>query len=104
MEGEMVNQPTAKDRLIDRRSVLRTGAALAPAPRLMAGRQRRLSANSWSVPDPWERAKDSRFRVTRRKVRASSFAAHIASRLFVSIFIFALPPSYARTKTPSPEV
>jgi hypothetical protein len=30
MEGEMVNQPTAKDRLIDRRGVLRTGAALAP--------------------------------------------------------------------------
>src|SRR6266700_6944811 len=31
MEGEMVNQPTAEDRLIDRRSVLRTGAALAAA-------------------------------------------------------------------------
>src|ERR1700686_1791035 len=74
MEGEMVNQPTAEDRLIDRRSVLRTGAALAPAPRLMAGRQRRLSANSWSVPDACERAKDSRFRVTWRKVRMSSFA------------------------------
>jgi hypothetical protein len=25
MEGEMVNQPTAEDRLIDRRSVVRTG-------------------------------------------------------------------------------
>jgi hypothetical protein len=73
----MVNQPTAKDRLIDRRSVLRTGAALAPAPRLMAGRQRRLSANSWSVPGACERAKDSRFRVTWRKVRMSSFAARI---------------------------
>jgi len=31
MEGEMVNQPIAKERLIDRRSVLRTGAALAAA-------------------------------------------------------------------------
>ena len=50
VEGEMVDQPTAKDRLIDRRSVLRTGAALAPAPRPVAGRQRRPSANSWSVP------------------------------------------------------
>src|SRR5580704_4320818 len=77
MEGEMGNQPTAKDRLIDRRGVLRTGAALAPAPRLMAGRQRRLSAKSWSVPDACERAKDSRFRVTWRKVRMSSFAARI---------------------------
>jgi L-fuconolactonase len=31
MEGEMVNPPTAEDKLIDRRSVLRTGAALAAA-------------------------------------------------------------------------
>jgi predicted TIM-barrel fold metal-dependent hydrolase len=31
MEVQMVNQPTAEDRLIDRRSVLRTGAALAAA-------------------------------------------------------------------------
>jgi L-fuconolactonase len=31
MEGEMVNQPTAEDELVDRRSVLRTGAALAVA-------------------------------------------------------------------------
>src|SRR5580704_16036927 len=38
MEGEMVNRPTAKDRLIDRRSVLRTGAALAAAgPALLHG-------------------------------------------------------------------
>jgi len=38
MEGEMVNQPTAEDRLIDRRSVLRTGAALAAAgPALLHG-------------------------------------------------------------------
>ena len=38
MEGEMVNQPTAEDRLIDRRSVLRTGAALAVAgPALLHG-------------------------------------------------------------------
>src|ERR1700686_4712203 len=38
MEGEMVNQPTAEDRLIDRRSVLRTGAALAGAgPGLLHG-------------------------------------------------------------------
>jgi hypothetical protein len=33
MEGEMVNQPTADYRLIDRRSVLRTGAALVAAGR-----------------------------------------------------------------------
>src|SRR5262249_29035680 len=33
--------------------------------------------NSWSVPHACERAKDSRFRVTWRKVRMSSFAAHI---------------------------
>jgi predicted TIM-barrel fold metal-dependent hydrolase len=38
MEGEMVNQPTADDRLIDRRSVLRAGAALAAAgPALLHG-------------------------------------------------------------------
>src|SRR5215472_5440354 len=38
MEGEMVNQPTAEDRLIDRRSVLRAGAALAAAgPALLHG-------------------------------------------------------------------
>src|SRR6516225_7870364 len=38
MEGEMVNQPTAEDRLIDRRSVLRAGAALAAAgPSLLYG-------------------------------------------------------------------
>src|ERR1700686_157141 len=38
MEGEMVNQPTAEDRLMDRRSVLRTGAALAAAgPALLYG-------------------------------------------------------------------
>src|SRR5258708_24250133 len=38
MEGEMVNQPTAEDRLIDRRSVLRAGAALAAAgPSLLHG-------------------------------------------------------------------
>src|SRR6202163_3293326 len=38
MEGEMVNQPIAEDRLIDRRSVLRTGAALAAAgPALLHG-------------------------------------------------------------------
>src|ERR1700751_3824920 len=38
MEGEMVNQPTAEDRPIDRRSVLRTGAALAAAgPALLHG-------------------------------------------------------------------
>jgi len=38
MEGEMVNQPTAEDRLIDRRSVLRAGAALAMAgPALLHG-------------------------------------------------------------------
>src|SRR5450631_1769941 len=41
------------------------------------GCQRRLGANSWSVPDACERAKDSRFRVTWRKVRMSSFTAHI---------------------------
>src|SRR5258708_2360065 len=73
MEGEMVDQPTAEDRLIDRRSVLRTGATLAPAPRLMAGRRRRLRANSRSVPDACE----SRFGVTWSKVRMPSFAAHI---------------------------
>src|SRR6202045_1737770 len=40
MEGEMVNQPTADDRLIDRRSVLWTGAALAAAgPALLHGEQ-----------------------------------------------------------------
>jgi hypothetical protein len=34
----MVNQPTAEDRLIDRRRVLRTGAALAAAgPALLHG-------------------------------------------------------------------
>jgi hypothetical protein len=34
----MVSQPTAKDRLIDRRSVLRSGAALAAAgPALLLG-------------------------------------------------------------------
>jgi hypothetical protein len=34
----MVNQPTAEDRLIDRRSVLRTGAAMAAAgPALLYG-------------------------------------------------------------------
>src|SRR6266436_3284183 len=38
MEGEMVNQRTAEDRLIDRRGVLRTGAALALAgPALLHG-------------------------------------------------------------------
>src|SRR5258706_1243782 len=38
MEGEMVNQPAAEGRLIDRRSVLRTGAALAAAgPALLHG-------------------------------------------------------------------
>src|SRR5579862_2046219 len=38
MEGEMVKQPTAEDRLIDRRSVLQTGAALAAAgPALLHG-------------------------------------------------------------------
>src|SRR5258708_19369138 len=38
MEGQMVNQPTAEDRLIDRRSVLRTAAALAAAgPALLHG-------------------------------------------------------------------
>jgi hypothetical protein len=38
MEEEMSNQPTAEDRLIDRRSVLRTGAALAAAgPALLHG-------------------------------------------------------------------
>src|SRR6202140_1972700 len=38
MEGKMVNQPTAEDRLMDRRSVLRTGAALAAAgPALLHG-------------------------------------------------------------------
>jgi L-fuconolactonase len=38
MEGEMVNQPTADDRLIDRRSVLRAGAAVAAAgPALLHG-------------------------------------------------------------------
>src|SRR5476651_2768955 len=38
MEGEMVDQPAAEDRLIDRRSVLRTGAALAVAgPTLLHG-------------------------------------------------------------------
>src|SRR6516162_217612 len=38
MEGEMVNQPTAEGRLIDRRSVLRAGAALAAAgPALLHG-------------------------------------------------------------------
>src|SRR5215470_9789040 len=38
MEGEMVNQPTAEDRLIDRRNVLRAGAALAAAgPALLHG-------------------------------------------------------------------
>ena len=76
MEGEMVDQQTAKDRLIDRRSVLRTGAALAPAPRLMAGRQRRLSANSWSVPGACERAKDSRFLVTWRKAHVVVCSTH----------------------------
>src|SRR5579871_6971198 len=38
MEGEMVNQPTVEDRLIDRRTILRTGAALAAAgPALLHG-------------------------------------------------------------------
>ena len=38
----MVNQPTVEDRLIDRRSVLRTGAALAAAgPSLLYGAQTR---------------------------------------------------------------
>src|SRR3974377_649160 len=38
MEGGMVNQSTADDRLIDRRSVLRGGAALAAAgPALLHG-------------------------------------------------------------------
>ena len=72
----MVNQPTAKDRLIDRRSVLQTGAALAPAPRLMAGRQRRLGANSWSVPEACERAKDSRFRETWRSAHVVVCSTH----------------------------
>jgi L-fuconolactonase len=38
MEGEMTKHPTAEDRLIDRRSVLRTGVALAAAgPALLHG-------------------------------------------------------------------
>jgi hypothetical protein len=38
MEGEMLNRPTAEDRLMDRRSVLRTRAALAAAgPTLLHG-------------------------------------------------------------------
>src|SRR6516165_5620739 len=38
MEGAMVNQPTAEDRLIDRRTLLQTGAALAAAgPALLYG-------------------------------------------------------------------
>src|SRR5437016_6230740 len=38
MEGEMADQPTAKDRLIDRRTVLQAGAALAAAgPALLCG-------------------------------------------------------------------
>jgi hypothetical protein len=46
MEGEMVNQPTAEDRLIDRRSVLRTGAALAAGQRCYTERMPKRSPDS----------------------------------------------------------
>jgi hypothetical protein len=50
LEGEMVNQPTAEDRLIDRRSVLRTGAALAGL-----GRRCYTERMPKRSPDPVER-------------------------------------------------
>jgi hypothetical protein len=51
MEGEMVNQPTAKDRLIHRRGVLRTVAALAPArsPALAKKPVRLSEGVTWSA-------------------------------------------------------
>src|SRR5437660_10553843 len=52
MEGEMVKQPTAEDRLIDRRSVLRGGAALAAAgPALLHGAHAKAQPRPSTVID-----------------------------------------------------
>src|SRR5260370_30966559 len=57
MDGQMVNPPTAEDRLIDRRSVLRTAAALAAAgPALLHGahakaQPRRSGASPMTIID-----------------------------------------------------
>jgi TAT (twin-arginine translocation) pathway signal sequence len=74
----MVNQPTAKDRLMDRRSVLRTGAALAAAAATWSACPS-ADPTQWSVangdhrcPGPCLRGEHARAALVQRAQLASS--------------------------------
>src|SRR5262250_265668 len=115
MEGEMVNQPTTEDRLIDRRSVLRTGAALAAAaPALLHGahakaQPRPSGASPMTIIDaqvhayaantperPWKNVPNWPPHVTGDEMVAAMDKVGVDGAIFVAAFsLYGYDPSYA---------